>query len=106
MAAVHNRSNRPIRNVICRASNSGLPLAYPGVIGPLLGDNGAPVLAYGIKNSRIPLARVGTMYGFLFSVNRQANPDFAFVLRFTDDADLEWQIDNDLHLQKLDHRDW
>jgi hypothetical protein len=27
-------------------------------------------------------------------------------VRFTDDAGLHWEIDNDLHLKKLDSRDW
>jgi hypothetical protein len=27
-------------------------------------------------------------------------------LRFTGDAGLHWQIDHDLHLEKLDNRDW
>jgi len=26
-------------------------------------------------------------------------------VRFTDDAGLHWQIDHDLHLEKLEHRD-
>ena len=26
--------------------------------------------------------------------------------RFTDDAGLPWQLDDDLRLEKLDHRDW
>jgi hypothetical protein len=27
-------------------------------------------------------------------------------VRFTDDADLSWEIDTHLHLKKLDKRDW
>jgi hypothetical protein len=32
-------------------------------------------------------------------------PDATMTARFTDDAGLHWQIDHDLHLEKLDSRD-
>jgi hypothetical protein len=33
------------------------------------------------------------------------HPEARMTVRFTDDADLHWQIDQDLHLKPLDNRD-
>jgi hypothetical protein len=37
---------------------------------------------------------------------RQITPDAKIKVRFTDDAGLHWEIDHDLHLEKLAERTW
>jgi len=34
------------------------------------------------------------------------SPDGRVIARFTDDAGLHWQIDQDLHLERLSEREW
>jgi hypothetical protein len=41
----------------------------------------------------------------LFPVGADLNRDARVTMRFTDDAGLHWQIDHDMHLEKLDNRD-
>jgi hypothetical protein len=114
-ADVANRSPRPIRNVACRieaapsapaqeASLSGVyaefppgPLQAPGATNRALIDPPA--------KPRITLIRSGETGAFLFPVGARLNQDARVAVRFTDDAGLHWQIDHDLHLEKLDNRD-
>lgn len=49
--------------------------------------------------------RPGARFGFLVRLDVSAYPDTRLATRFTDDAGLHWQIDQDLHLQQLDNRD-
>jgi len=44
----------------------------------------------------------GKKYGFKFAV--PADEEARFYLTFRDDADIVWQIDNDLHLEKARQR--
>ena len=53
----------------------------------------------------IPLILAGETGAFLFPVGVRLNRDARTAVRFTDDAGLHWQIDHDLHLEKLDNRD-
>lgn len=53
----------------------------------------------------IPLVRADETGGLVFPVGTTLNPDARMTVRFTDDAGLHWQIDHDLHLEKLDNRD-
>jgi hypothetical protein len=51
--------------------------------------------------------KAGASGGFIWSSGDK--PDLQgsqFWVRFTDDAGLHWEIDNDLHLEKLPERDW
>jgi hypothetical protein len=54
----------------------------------------------------LDLMRPGTPFGFKFGFGQRDHPESQVSARFTDDAGLHWQIDNDLHLAKLDNRDW
>ena len=58
-----------------------------------------------IETPRIPLIRSDERGSFIFAVGTEQDPEARMTLRFTDDADLHWQIDHDLHLEKLDNRD-
>jgi hypothetical protein len=55
---------------------------------------------------RAELIRSETRRDFVFPFITKDVPDATFTARFTDDADLHWEIDDDLRLQKLPHRDW
>ena len=57
------------------------------------------------EGSTVPLIRAGSQYGFLLRFDIEKNPDARIAARFTDDAGLHWQIDQDLHLESLDKRD-
>jgi hypothetical protein len=39
-------------------------------------------------------------------IGRREFPDATVVARFTDDAGLHWQINHDLHLERLADRGW
>lgn len=109
---VANGSRRPVRNVA-----SWIQLTAPaGRVDPLMVGtielSTDPTVEY-VLNSPIagmhcPLIRPKTAYGFLFefelpiddlttSQPRMARP----VVEFTDDADLVWQIDDDLRLRPV-----
>jgi hypothetical protein len=64
------------------------------------------VFVAGQRSSSLTVVRAGHTAAFIwpFTIARYPNPQFT--TRFTDDAGLHWQIDNDLHLKKLDNRDW
>ena len=50
--------------------------------------------------------RAGQTAAFVWGITTAQYTNFSWFVRFTDDAGLEWQIDNLLHLRKLDSRDW
>jgi hypothetical protein len=106
---VDNASRHRILDVTCRiepAAGAGLTLAAER-IGQLT-DVGTSAHRAMLNNptegSTIPLIRVGSRYGFLFRFDLEHNPDARLAARFTDDAGLHWQIDHDLHLEKLPNR--
>jgi hypothetical protein len=53
---------------------------------------------------RILLMRAGETGSFIFTVVAGQHPEARMTVRFTDDADLHWQINHDLHLEPLDNR--
>jgi hypothetical protein len=57
------------------------------------------------EGSTVPVIRAGTQYAFLLRFDIEKNPDARLGARFTDDAGLYRQIDQDLHLQHLGNRD-
>lgn len=113
MAVVTNGSARPIRDVVCRIKPRpeqdydfgafavvelvdvaiGSAALMPSLRDPKLGD-------------RVPLIRSGQVYGFMFPFGAKAHSMAWMKARFTDDAKLQWEIDPDLHLEKLSRRDW
>jgi hypothetical protein len=103
---VNNKSRRPIRDVACRINTPDGQLDAEGV-GPL--DPGDPPQISSWVITRVPLIRAGVTFGFLFERALDAGlppQNMRLVMRFNDDAGLHWQIDQDLHLEKLDLRDW
>jgi hypothetical protein len=115
-ADIVNESRRPIRNVACRIEASpGAGLQQARLAGvyftvPAITFPGGPVrpASRGLEAAEkptIPLLRAGETGSFVFAVGTEQDPEARVTLRFTDDAGLHWQIDHDLHLEKLDNRD-
>jgi hypothetical protein len=96
-----NGSRRPIRDITARID----PADGDGLMPPAK----ARVERGGAKwgNSTVlALIRAGHEGSFYFTVTFTEHPQATILLRFTDDAGLHWQIDHNLHLQKLELRDW
>ena len=109
-AEVHNRSARPIRDVAGRIEPSrGDSLVQAGRVGRLVQFDrarGGRVLTDQASEPRVDLVRADGTVEFIFPVEAEAHPKARITARFTDDAGLHWQIDPDLHLEKLNSRDW
>jgi hypothetical protein len=105
---VSNNSSRPIRNVTCQIGRLD-PLKVgsrdedPPPDGPL---------DFSVFNTmdgtNFPMLRAGFKGGFLFEfiipsdgASNPAAPVAQVAVQFIDDADLSWQIDENLHLQRL-----
>jgi hypothetical protein len=112
MGIVRNESDRPIWNVVCQielAPGQGLqPATATGRFepSPFPGQEGKHVFREDAKGSPVSLIRVDQAHGFVFSFDILDHRMARIPARFTDDAGLHWQIDHDLHLAKLEHRDW
>jgi type II secretory pathway pseudopilin PulG len=114
-AALANRSPRPIRNVASRIEAApGAPAQEASLSGVYAEFEPSPITPAGAAITRalidpsekpsITLIRAGETGAFLFPVGR-LNLDAQVTVRFTDDAGVHWQIDHDLHLEKLENRD-
>jgi hypothetical protein len=55
--------------------------------------------------AQIPLIRAGEAASFVFTAGTEEHPKAQVTARLTDDAGLHWQVDPDLHLEKLGDRD-
>ena len=112
MTNVTNTSNRPVHNVSCRLllKDGGDALA-PASFGRLV-DWGPGrevferLVVQAEAGSSLPFLRGGLTYSFVFEEGPGDYPDAQVAGRFTDDTGLNWQIDHDLHLVRLDDRDW
>lgn len=107
VARVFNGSNRPIRNVRCfvRVGQEQKPHRMLWV--KELADQGAGSwAALGQEEGDTALViRPSARHGFHYVIEHSSRPWLWVTLRFTDDAGLHWQIDEDLHLEKLANRD-
>lgn len=54
----------------------------------------------------LPVLRAGHSAVLIWPFTTDRYPNARFTARFTDDAGLRWQIDNDLHLEKRASCDW
>ena len=124
-AAVTNKSNRPIRDVFCgipgEPGESSIPAAHWTIINewPIVKKGHFSYLlpAYELgkrsrsgeagkpggypepgDHSQLDIIRAGERIGFTFN-HEDWQP--GIVVQFTDDADLRWQLDSDLHLQEV-----
>ena len=115
-ADVANESRRPIRNIACRIEPSpGADLQEARLAGvyftvSAITFSTGPVrpASRALETAETPsiqLLRAGETCSFVFAVSTEHDPEARVTLRFTDNAGLCWQIDHDLHLEKLDNRD-
>jgi hypothetical protein len=109
MAVVTNDSERPIRDVASRIQivRDG-PLIGDARIGeliPMLSAQSGRAFQDLSTGNQVAIIRINHSYGFAFSVGADGHPTAHVMARFTDDAGLHWQLDQDLHLEKLIGRD-
>jgi hypothetical protein len=101
---ITNSWHRPIWKVACRIVPAPGDLMHePALVGWVNELQGGLDQIPG--QTTVDLVRAGRQAGFVFIYEIADYPDATVTVRFTDDADLHWQIDPDLHLHKLDSRD-
>ena len=111
MAVITNDSERPIRDAASRIQLiQGGPLLSGARIGeliPMVTAQGGRVFQDRSIENKVAVIRSSHSYGFAFSAGVDEHPAAQVTVRFTDDVGLHWQLDQDLHLKKLDNRnDW
>jgi hypothetical protein len=113
MGVTENRSSRPIRDVVCRiqlhpAQDYDFSAQAVGELTALPMGSAAnmPVFIGARLGDRVALIRGGQTFGFQSSIPVADHQLARMITRFTDDAGIHWQIDADLHLEKLASRNW
>lgn len=111
IVVVSNNSTRPIRYVTSHIRRAG-GIMDPVKLGVTVENQLTSAHDYQMYDprpgARIPLIRPGYKYGFIFDHaipdNDASHPERRTAhpfIRFTDDAGLSWEIDDDLHLKRL-----
>jgi hypothetical protein len=100
-ADVTNESGRPVRNVIAMLQTQQGGDLYPA---RNVGQIVERMMFKPAHDGKFRLLRRYETWAFIFPV--ESDSQAILTLRFTDDAGLHWQLDNDLHLAQLDSRDW
>jgi hypothetical protein len=105
---VENKSKRPIRNVECRICPEAGPTQIAdgkGYMSPadVADQRERPHLFDPNPGPTVEVIRAGDRYGFLFAhaIAQGANAP-PHVTTFTDDADISWQLDQDMRLTRLE----
>ena len=111
MAVVANYSDRPIRNMACRITPEEQDSRLAEVCGQLMesqlaSNAAAEVLGRMERGTHWRLVPPGLRCGFIFQVEVDLYPKVQMVTHFTDDADVDWELDHDLRLLKLESRYW
>ena len=107
-----NNSKRPIRHVRCRIDfqDTGEQHLMTWIGSRIEADYESPRLGtwYRPKYFNAPLVmRRDSVFGFEYDLGGDHDRHWTTTARFTDDAGLHWQIDHELHLQRLDGApDW
>jgi hypothetical protein len=66
----------------------------------------APAFIFRERASSMPVLRRHHRAAFVWPFTVAQHPRLVTWVRFTDDAELHWEIDTSLHLKKLVSRDW
>jgi len=116
VVAVTNGSPRPIREVTVKleACSADMSIRHTkdadvyGEVAPYaLGSTAqAEAFVLGERASIMPVLRAGHKGAFVWSFTAARYPRVITWVRFTDDAELQWEIDTSLHLKQLEKRDW
>lgn len=109
----YNDSNRPIRDVAARLQPAPGEDWQPAVRVAWVPESASPfavvnpnVWVEGTDASSALVIRSQHTCALRFDLTPSDKPEARTAVRFTDDAGLYWQIDHNLHLQKLEQRDW
>lgn len=102
---VQTEQNGPLHPACLVARRVPVPPSPFGQASPTATSLDGYTLDDRVEDSKIRLLKAGETAEFVF-VYDVATHQGILTLRFTDDAGLCWQVDNDLHLQQLDTRDW
>lgn len=116
VALAINGSSRPIRNVACfvRAISVDADpevekladVAIDVIPAHMRGDRKIAAEAPKVRYySHVEVIRAGGTAGFTLPLPALSYSLAFYSVRFTDDAGLHWQIDPDMHLEKLPNRD-
>lgn len=116
MAILINDSERPIFGVVVRGrvvqnAVSLLPAVqtgemYPAAIPASMAPPESWTFRSGKPGDRLESLRPGGRGAFICGFPVTPSPDGRLHVRFTDDAGLHWQLDQDHHLERLTERDW
>jgi hypothetical protein len=105
MAIIVNESRRPIRDVVCRIQPNSVQ-DYDWEASRIV-DLTVPGDPVNVEGARVGVVRVGRRLGFVFEqFEIESHPDASVKVQFTDDAGRHWQINKDMHLEKLTAHDW
>lgn len=103
---VENASERPIRNVGCRAWTGEGQRAPSGTC-QFVDSDGRWIATEQTPGSGLEVLRRHAAIDFVFGSVEDLGRGLVYVLRFTDDAGLHWQLDDTMHLVKIaDRTDW
>jgi hypothetical protein len=110
MAVVANESGRPIRDVACRITPEGQAPRLAAVVGQLMEYNVASsvvsdALVHKENRDNWRLVPARLQCGFVFPFPVDGYPNVQMEARFADDAGVNWEIDHDQRLLKLEKRD-
>ena len=112
-AVVINNSGRPIRDVAARITPQGMVSAGAAAAALLanweISSKASDRILSGRRNAdRWPALAPGARCALIFAFEVDMYRNVAIAVRFDDDDGREWQVDQDLHLAKLDSRagDW
>jgi len=114
IVVVTNSSPRPIRNVAAELEvfggiSPGKKLAdVVGMMEKAQIASGASVLVFArmVRSGHLELLYPGDKAAFAWSFDVATYPNAEFIVRFTDDQELDWEVGPDLRLTKLTNRDW
>jgi hypothetical protein len=113
---VTNGSARPIRQVAARifapldevnhpAAVVAMEKEFTATMSVMAGGTGVlHVLDDHLEEDRIYVLRAEQVGVLIFPLD--ASQEAVATVRFTDDAGLHWEVEDDLHLEQLDSRDW
>lgn len=103
---VENNSRRPIRQVTCKMILNGDEIA-PIETARFVDSNGTWAALDQGRRIPLPILRRHSTIDFVFERAAAVTHGATYALRFTDDADLHWELTDDMRLKQLDDRtDW
>jgi hypothetical protein len=109
---ITNGSRRPIRDIMATivpapGMDSAAATQRADIVTVTVRDSKVPEASahastlLKINVEAIALLRAGAIAGLVFQYRLKEYPKPRFAVEFTDDAGLRWQIDSDLHLQRI-----